>query len=316
MKHLIYIYSLFVTAILMTGCDDDTSLNTLGDAQVFMEQSVFKVKENKGLFLVPITVEGERNGAVEVDVEVKSNDPNCQEDVHYLVTSKHIIIPHDKTVGYVEIKSVDDRVINADRSFIIQIVRVQGAKAGQNGLETLVTLLDNDDIPYDRLGGTWTVTATDMLQESGPVQVTWETRLVTADDESEEGYGRILTMTPWRMWTGDTYEGQLDILHDLVFHYNASSQTATLDLKLGQTMAEGFALGGEDEDGLDLSKCILRSATPTPTGHTTNGSVVGTVNEDFTQITFNLPLMGLLYDGHNVPFSYWFYYTDIVLTRK
>lgn len=316
MKHLIYICSLALAGFFLTACDDENNLNSSGDVTISMGQSSYSVKENKGLFLVPITVSGERNGAVEVDVEVQSTDPACVEDVHYLVTSKHIIIPHDKNVGYVEIKTVDDRQINADRQFVIRIAKVYGAQMPQASLETAVTLIDNDDIPYDRMGGTWTVTATDMLAEDGPATVTWETQLVTAADEDEDGYGTILTMSPWRMWNGETYEGTIDITHPLIFHYNESSQTASLDLKLGQVMVDEIVMGGENEDGFNMTSCTMRSATPTQTSYTTNGTVVGTVNDDFTQITFNLPLMGLLYDANNMPFSYWFFYTDITLTRK
>lgn len=304
-----------LAAFLMVGCEDDSNLNTYADATVSMGQPALTVKENKGLFTVPISVEGDRNGAVEVDVVVNSTDPACQEDVHYLVTSKHIIIPHDKKVGYVEIKAVDDRKINADRTFEVQIVSVRGAKVAEANSRTLITLMDNDDIPYDRMSGKWTVTATDLLQEAGPTEVNWQTNLTTVADEGEDGYGVEITMSPWRMWTGDTYEGSLDITHKLVFRYNAASQTATLELKLGQTMAEGFALGSENEDGFNMTYCTLRSATPTLSNYTTTGTVVGSVNEDFTQISFNLPLMGLLYDANNRPFSYWFYYSDIVLTR-
>lgn len=316
MKHLIYIYIMLLMAFLMLGCEDDVKLNNYADAIVSMGQANYTVKENKGLFTVPIHVQGDRNGAVEVDVEAKSTDPACVEDVHYLVTSKHIIIPHDKSVGYVEIKAIDDRAINPDRSFSIRIVNVRGAKIADVQQETLVTLMDNDDIPYDRMAGKWVVTATDLLQEGGAQEVSWETTLTTVVDEDEDGYGKNITMSPWRMFNGETYEGMLDITHNLVFRYNAASQTASLDIKLGQVMAEGFALGGENEDGMNLTNCTLRSATASMNSYTTNGTVVGTVNEDFTQITFNLPLMGLLYDASNRPFSYWFYYTDIVLTRK
>ncbi len=316
MKHLIYICSFILTALFLTACEDDSNLNTFADATVSMGQGTYSVKENKGLFLVPVSVKGDRNGAVEVDVEVKSTDPTCVEDRHFLVTSKHIIIPHDKNVGYVEIKAVDDRIINDDRQFVLRIVNVRGARIAQTDLETTVILIDNDDIPYDRLGGTWIVTATDMLQENSPVQVSWETQLITVADEDEDGYGTTVTMSPWRMWNGETYEGTLNIVHPLVFHYNEASQTASLDLKLGQVMVEEIIMGGENEDGFNLTNCLMRSATPTQTGYTTNGTVVGTVNEDFTRITFNLPLMGLLYDANSMPFSYWFFYTDLTLTRK
>lgn len=316
MKHLIYICSLLLISFFMVGCEDENSLNTLGEATVSMGQANYNVKENKGIFLVPIHVSGDRNGAVEVDVEVKSNDPACVEDEHFLVTSKHIIIPHDKSVGYVEIKAVDDRVINTDRVFTINIIKVQGAQLNASNRQTMVTLLDNDNIPYDRMNGTWVVTATDMLQDMDASKVSWETRLTTVADEEGEGYGSVIVMSPWRMWSGDTFEDVLNITHNLIFRYNEASQTATLELKLGQIMAEGFILGGENEDGLDLTSCTMRSAMPTAMSYTTNGTITGKVNDDFTQITFNLPMMGLLYDANNTPFSYWFYYSDIVLTRK
>lgn len=316
MKHLIYICSLVIAAFLMVGCSDDNTLNTKEEATVSMGEANYKVKENKGLFTIPVYVQGDRNGAVEVDVEVKSITPECVENVHYLVTSKHITIPANKNQGYIEIKAVDDRTINADRSFVVTIVAVRGAKVVEAKKESTVTLMDNDDIPYDRMAGKWTVKAVDLLNPDGETEISWETTLSTVIDEESDGYGINITMSPWRMWSGETYEGQLEISHNLIFHYNASSQTATLDLKLGQVMAEGFALGGEDEDGLNLSNCTMRSATATSLGHTVNGTVVGTVNEDFTKITFNLPLIGLLYDANNMPFSYWFYYQNIVLTRE
>lgn len=315
MKKVFYIFSLVFALLLAVGCEDDNTLNTYGGATVSVGQATYTVKENKGLFNIPIHVSGDRNGAVEVDVDVVCTDNSCQEDVHYLVTSKHIIIPHYKNVGYVEIKAVDDRVINADRQFALRIVNVQGAQLKSSASETLITLTDNDDIPYDRMDGKWTVTATCMMSGPEPVQVSWTTRLKTAIDESEEGYGSIINMSPWRTWYGETYE-ELNISHDLIFKYNAASQTATLSLKLGQEMGKELPLGREDENGYDLRSCTLHSATSTPTGYTTNGSIVGSVNEDFTQIVFNLPIIGLIYDSNEKPYTYWFYYQNVVLTRE
>lgn len=311
--HLKYIIALFLSLCLMTSCKDEEKMNT-SDATVSMGEMTYSVKESKGLFTIPVVVSGERNGDILVRVEVKSESANCKVDENFIVTSNTVRIPSDRKSVNIEIKSIDDRIINEDRKFSVTIVDAIGAKVSSSNNKTLITLIDNDDIPYDRMDGEWIVTATDFLMEM-PGEVTWTTRLTTVVDDSEEGYGSVITMSPWRMWNGETYEGTIDIKHTLLFSYNASSQTATLTLKLGETMCEGIVLGGENEDGLDLTDCFMRSTTPTQTSYTVNGSVIGTVNSEMNKIKFNLPLMGLLFDAKGSPFSFWFYYSDIEMTK-
>lgn len=308
-----YIIALVFSLCLITSCKDDEKINS-SDATVSMGEMTYSVKESKGLFTIPVVVAGEQNGDIKVRVEVKSESTNCKVDENFIVTSTDVVIPSSKKSVNIEIKAIDDRIINDDRQFSVTIVDAIGAKINSSSNKTLVTLIDNDDIPYDRMDGEWEVTATDFLAEM-PETVTWTTRLTTVVDDSEEGYGSVITMSPWRMWNGETYEGTINIKHNVIFSYNASSQTATLTLKLGETMCEGIVLGDKEND-LDLSNCFMRSATPTQTSYTINGSIIGTVNSELNKIKFNLPLMGLLYDANSTPFSYWFYYSDIEMTKK
>lgn len=306
---------LFVLAALVcTSCEDEQNLNTL-PATVSMGKPSYSVKESKGLFTLPLTASGERNGDIIVDIRV-ATDEGCVEDTHFLVTSKQIILPASKETVNVEVKAIDDRAINDDRSFSIEIVSAKGATVSSENARTVVTLLDNDDIPYDRMAGVWTVTAVNEIADNGPETVSWNTVLTTVIDDEEEGYGRTITMSPWRLWNGETYEGVFPITHTLTFHYNTGTQSASVDIKLGEVMCSGVILGGENEDGLNLTDVSMLSATPTQMGYTYNGTVIGTVNEDFNRITFNLPLMGVLEDANNVAFSYWFWYSSIVMTRE
>lgn len=308
-----YIMALVFSLCLMTSCKDEENINS-SDATVSMGEMTYSVKESKGLFTIPVVVTGEQNGDIKVRVEVKSETANCKVDENFIVTATDVVIPSNKKSVNIEIKAIDDRIINDDRQFSVTITNVVGAKINTANNKTLVTLIDNDDIPYDRMDGEWEVTATNLLTEASE-KVTWTTRLTTVVDDSEDGYGSLITMSPWRMWNGETYAGSINIKHTLMFSYNASSQTATLTLKLGETMCEGVILG-DKEDELDLTNCFMRSAAPTQTSYTLNGSVIGTVNSDLNKIKFNLPIMGLLYDANSVPFSYWFYYSDIEMTKK
>lgn len=308
-KFLTTIIAVAATMSIFCSCSDD-DMNT-AEATVSMGEATYSVKENRGLFTIPVVVSGEQNGDIKVAVDVRSVSSNCMVDKHFMVTSTEVVIPSSKKSVNIEIKTVDDREINEDRQFEVSISSVQGASIGTNK-NTLITLIDNDDIPYDRMDGIWTVTATNMLTDD-TTPATWETRLSTVVDETEAGYGSIITMSPWTIWDGESYDF---ISHTMLFNYSASSQTATVTFKLGEKMCEGIILGGEDEGGFNLTSCFMRSAAPTQTGYTTSGSVIGQVNSDFTQITFNLPLMGLIYDANSMPFSYWFYYSDIVMTKK
>lgn len=316
MKFFLKIVPFFFVAFFLIACDDESPLNT-AYAIVGMEKAEYNVKENKGLFTIPLVATGERNGDINVTVAVATTSGNCIEDEHFMVTAKTLTIPASTDCVNVEIKTIDDRVINEDRSFVISIVSAQGATIDTQANQTMVTLLDNDNIPYDRMGGIWVVTAMNALDESGMSKpVSWRTTLSTIVDDEEEGYGKDIVMSPWMMWNNATYEDVLDIVHTLSFHYNESTQSATIDLRLGEVMASGFVLGGENEDGFNLTDCKLRSATPTAMSYTTMGTVIGTVSDNFTKITFNLPLLGILYDANETPFSYWFWYTDIVMTKE
>lgn len=298
---------LAIAAVLMffTSCQKDENWNST-DAVVNMGKATYNVKESKGLFSVPVAVTGEQNGDIEVTVEVVANDPKCVEDTHYIVTSKKVIIPASKKEVNIEVKAIDDRIINEDRSFTIKIANAKGAKIGTE-TTTLVTLMDNDDIPYDRMDGIWIVTA----NENGQT-VSWETKLSTIVDEDEEGYGTQITMSPWMVNGQEVY----DIISlNLKFSYNTSSQTASVEFLLGDVMAEELDFRQKEEE-TNLASCTLRSATTTATGYKTNGSITGAVNEDFTKITLDSPLVGLIYDTNDVLTYMWFYYTDIVLTRK
>lgn len=316
MKKFLYIivaaFAVGASTLTLSSCSDDDTINSAA-ATVSMGQSTYSVKENKGLFTVPVMVSGEQNGDIKVTVEVKSLSANCIVDENVIVTSTEVVIPSSKKSVNIEIKSVDDRVINDDRQFSITLVHAEGATISETEKTTLITLLDNDDIPYDRMDGEWIFTAVNMFKEDTPVE-SWETRLTTVVDDDEPGYGSVITMSPWTIWSGDSYDF---ISHTLLFKYNASSETATVTFKLGEKMSEELVLGGEDEDGFDLTNCTLRSATSSPmSGYTMSGSVVGTVNSDFTEIKFNLPLEGIIFDAKGVPYSPWFLYESITMTKK
>ena len=105
------IYALLLTSFLFVACSEEESWNS-SDVTVNMAQEEVLVKESAGIFNVPVTVSGELNGPIKVTVEVTEAGENpAMEDVHYIVTSKSIVIPADATGGNIEICAVDDNDI-------------------------------------------------------------------------------------------------------------------------------------------------------------------------------------------------------------
>jgi hypothetical protein len=104
---------LMMATVAFAACSsDDDGWNGSGDAVVSMANQEITWKENKGSstpVYVPITVTGERNGNVQVTVQVKETGENpAMDDIHYIITSKTIVIPADATQGKIELRTIDD----------------------------------------------------------------------------------------------------------------------------------------------------------------------------------------------------------------
>ena len=136
----------FVLAAAMVGCtEEDTPSWNSQEATVSMGQAELVCKENKGIINVPVTVEGKRNGIIEVEVEVAEYGDNpAFDDVHYILTSNKVIIPADATEGQFEFRAIDDNEINESRTFTITIKSAKHAEVNTEANSTMVILKDND----------------------------------------------------------------------------------------------------------------------------------------------------------------------------
>lgn len=90
------IFAVALAALTMTACSDDDDKigwNSNADVTVEMGQASISFKEGRGMVNVPVTVTGEANGNIMVTVACEETGLNpAQEDVHYYVTDKTIII--------------------------------------------------------------------------------------------------------------------------------------------------------------------------------------------------------------------------------
>lgn len=319
MKRFFSIISLCLMAsVAFVSCHDTDDINT-GKATVAFDQAEYSIKENKGIFNIPVVVNGEQNGPIRVSIEVSSNGENCKEDVNYMITSKEVIIPAKKKQVNVEIKAIDDRIINDDRHFSMRIASASGASVSETNATTNVTLKDNDDIPYERMAGVWTVTAINRATDSHVDEpISWDMKLDIVDDD-DPSYGSLIISSPWAVWDGTTPAFDEDgntLTHQMTFHHNASTGKTTVDMKMGSIMFDKLNFGTIQD--VDFSNATIYSATEGINGSAVrSGTITGVVNENFDEIKFSSPLLILVYPETST-MSYLLYgnFADITLKLK
>lgn len=292
------IFALLLAAAAFAGCSkEDISWNS-SDATVGMGQAELVVKENKGMVNVPLVVDGELNGPVEVTVEVAEVGENpAMEDVHYIVTSKSYVIAEDATEGKIEFKTVDDPDINEARTFVITIKKVNGAKVSE-AASTTVTLKDNDSQFYEKLQGRWKMNSVDAKGASQ----SWNINIIGAE-EGQDGYNEVFQVTGIMGydWTSMT----------MFYDYDVATKTGYVYIPFGYIFATdvNFGLGGVNE---------VATATAVDGYISWQGGIVGTWNDDFTEITFeeNKIMYGAILSGGTTFTGYtWFNCLNIKMTK-
>ena len=221
------IFAIALAALTMTACsDDDEDFNTASGVSVQMQSASLETRENTKIFNVPIEVVGKANGPIVVYVETTpTGSEPAVADENYLVTSERIIIPAGETVGYVEICPVDDNDENETRTFNVTITKVEGANIGAQKTTT-VGLRDNDQDPYEKMTGKWTMYASTVFNngDDGPFTLTVDTPDPDDEDEADYygyelyGYGLI---------------GMNEVYVTLNYNYNEITNEVTMSIQTG-----------------------------------------------------------------------------------
>lgn len=297
---------LLVAAVAFFGsCSDDKETqNTNKDVVVEMESPTFSAKEGAGAVKVPIKVTGKTNGNVYVTLAVKEvGDNPAKEDVHYYVTDKTITIS-DET-GYVEYRAVDDSEVNDDRTFEFEIVEAKGATIGAQK-SCVVTIVDNDKDPYDRLQGKWNLSGKD----ANGATVNWTVNITEPQKKLSDGsenpsyeyeYGYVLYMENIMGITGT--KAKLNFFYDDVTRQGYVAFDCLGEISIISGLNFGSFTGSIKVANADGSTSPL----------------MGNWNADFDTVTFTAG-QGIIYsvydDSTNELKGYYDKTTDIVLTRK
>ena len=186
-------------ALLLTACSDSDDWNTQSGVSVEMANTAMTVKENVGIFTVPLKLTGKTNGPVKVKVDVAEYSENpAKEDVNYLVTSKTVTFPTDSASVSIEMVTVNDMDINANRMFVVTITNVDGASIGSNA-STTITIKDDDSVFYEAIQGAWQLTGTGFFDGSS---VSNTISIYGIADEDDPNYEKTLFLSGWGNQSG------------------------------------------------------------------------------------------------------------------
>lgn len=227
------IYAFFLCTVIISACssDDEETFNT-GAATVGFQETAMTVKESAGLCTVPVVVTGEHNGNIRVTIQLE--DKNAKEDENYIITTKTLVIPAGQETANFEFRTVDDELVNDDRSFDIIIADVRGATAGTNN-RLVVTIKDNDSNLYETLAGTWVFTGTASAVKVSNVKVSFSVKVATAA-EGTEAFGNYLVCANEAGFDPDN-DIPWQFSWRLKYEYNPGTQKVSLSIVAGEDVA-------------------------------------------------------------------------------
>lgn len=298
MKH-IKLFMLLAAVSFLGACSSESdSWNTASDVTVGFERADTTVSEGTGIFNVPISVKGEKNGNVYVTIEVKEVGSNpAKEDVNYYITDKTINI--SGATGNVEIETVDNEDINNPRTFMLTIVDAKGATISGNSSIT-ITLKDNDAEFYSKLQGKWTMTGVN----SNGSKYSWNVTISGATDESDADYNKTLYISGLM--------GLSNCEAELTYHFDNETKTGYVAFEgMGEYAMGAYSFGDPVGDAYVIPYNRKN-------GQLTTDPIIGEWSEDFKTITFGEGMLeGALFSYPDVQYTgyRWFNITDIKLTK-
>jgi hypothetical protein len=323
-KYSLLLAVLFSAAGVLTGCNGEPEGK--GDATIgFDETATYSFKESAGIVRIPLKITGEPKSypitfnvsasfepAPGETLELKDVVSFTQtEGLKYYNISVSEEKPEDKIPAYVEFKIIDDFEINESRFLTITVTSAEGATIAN--ASTRIEIKDNDNNPYEKLFGDWTLSGTNLSGAAVSFDVNISDGFTPEDQEANAD--KVLVCWGWNK-EQDTASAPY-LSHQPVWYINYDAEAKTLSVQVGTLMADGYSFNAP----LDNINAIVKMASLFNNGDQDyRTQLKGTWSEDLNTMTFekNAGLIAMIWDGDaGVDTGYYFgAANDIVLTRK
>lgn len=192
MKYIKLFMILAVALPFFTSCSEDDDVNS-AQCTVGFGSTELVVDESAGIFNIPISVTGRRNGPIYVKLQAEGTGENpAVEGENFQIIDKTLKLGGDTletgTLN-VEVQILDDTEMNENRQFTLTIVDADGAEI--DGNQITVQVMNNDGY-YKSLFGEWTLTAISAA-EGG--EISCDVTIGGTEDESDPAYEKTLDVS-------------------------------------------------------------------------------------------------------------------------
>ena len=280
-----------------------------GDAVVGFASANYTFKESAGIVRVPVQVTGTpQTYPSTFDIKAEAIDLVNLNSLSDLVLFTQTTDFKDNGNGniYVEFKITDDTEINEDRTFKISIVNPKGTALSEI-TETVVTIKDNDNNPYEKLWGDWVFHATN-ASSGAAVEFSVNISGGFSEEEVEANADKMLVC--WGL-AGYQWSGGIPVWY---MSYDADAEM--LAIKAGKPVCEpgdvNWGLGGNQ-----YAVMAYYDAEQNATSETVD--IPGTWSKDLSTITFDQKagITAKIYNAEEGYLGYvWFRYIKLSMTRK
>lgn len=299
MKYL-KLFMLFVAAPFIASCSSDDDDYNTAETIISFQSETLKTKESAGFFNVPITVEGVRNGDVNVTITTTPAEVNgAIEGEHYRITDKTLALTMADTASTatinVQVEALDNPDINEDRSFTMTIVANGGTVKTQ---QITVVLRDNDAAFYEKFHGKWTLTAIG----DGDVPVRKTITISGAIDEEDPAYNKELTVSAPKLFNVGV---DLDCSWKMSYTFDQNTKKGSIGIICGEEIASyggvySWIWATDNGVSLTIDPVVAEWALE---------------ENDAFPTTIEFPKGQTLYLYQNGA-GYWDYIYDVVLTKQ
>ena len=315
------LFMLMVAAALFTACSDDDDFNT-SSTTVEFESSTLTIKENEGLVNIPIKIEGKRNGKVRIKVSVEGTGSNPAKDYtvgeggDYMMTTTTLTVDADTLSSSsvnLEMKVIDDDIINPDRTLAINIVSADGAQIGTNK-RLDVTIENNEKSLYDLFGGKWVFSYDEPQEDGSYVTHSADITLSTLTDETSANYGKTIFANAPSFYFS-SLGGEASFAWTFNYAYDESTKKGTLSLVCSKDAADKiFTTSGYTFFWQLLKKSMFGTSF-------TDGEIAGTWtagdnNTISDEVVFDQNAVLVVYGGQTGNYGAFTTYTHLKLVRK
>lgn len=145
-KYITYLLILCLLAFGLMGCEDDDTTPDTGTATIAFATSVLKTMENVTPLQIPVTLNTPAKQDIQVTVAIKSEE-GAKENIHYQFQSKVITIAKGASIGYFFVNLTDDRDINPDRIFTVELMQATGVAIAAEGYTCRIVIQSDEGFP-------------------------------------------------------------------------------------------------------------------------------------------------------------------------